>query len=209
MTYLMSVQTWCNLLYNKTQKASACPCPGRMRGQLPTDNACNYWKLRNQRSWFWQRWGPKVRSRVWGNCLLAWLLCTLDSQIHFPSTYDLRGCREAELSGQRVWGECHPLRMQRGQGRVECCAWGWRKRFRRWQDPTVDGRLWQSNLSIWQMSTAVMLWMCWTQYGSQLGKLSSDHKTGKEQFSFQSQRRSMSKHVQTTAELHSFHMLAK
>ena len=101
--------------------------------------------------------GPRVRSRVCGNCLLAWLLCSLDSQIHFLSTYNLRGCREAKLSGHRVWGEHHLLRLQRGQGRVEYHAWGWRKHFRRWQDPTVDGRLWQSNLSIWQMSTAAWL----------------------------------------------------
>ena len=33
-------------------------------------------------------------------------------------------------------------------------------------------------------------------------------RTGKDQFSFQSQRRAMSKNVQTTAQLHSFHMLA-
>ena len=85
--------------------------------------------------------GPRVRSRVWGNCLLAWLLCRLDSQIHFLSTYDLRGFREAQLLGHRVWGEHFPLPMQRGQGRVERCVWGWRKHFRRWQDPTVDGRL--------------------------------------------------------------------
>ena len=32
---------------------------------------------------------------------------------------------------------------------------------------------------------------------------------GKGQFSFQSQRKAMSKNVQTTAQLHSFHMLAK
>ena len=33
------------------------------------------------------------------------------------------------------------------------------------------------------------------------------HKTGKDQFSFQSQRKAMSKNVQTTAQLHSSHML--
>ena len=35
------------------------------------------------------------------------------------------------------------------------------------------------------------------------------HRTGKGQFSFQSQRRAMPKNVQTTAQLYSFHMLAK
>ena len=41
------------------------------------------------------------------------------------------------------------------------------------------------------------------------GKLSSGHRTGKGQFSFQSQRKSMSKNVQTMAQLHSSHTLAK
>ena len=38
---------------------------------------------------------------------------------------------------------------------------------------------------------------------------SSDHKTGKGQFSFQSQRRAMPKNVKTTTQLHSFHILAR
>ena len=33
-----------------------------------------------------------------------------------------------------------------------------------------------------------MLWKCCTQYASRFGKLSSGHRTGKRQFSFQSQR---------------------
>ena len=43
----------------------------------------------------------------------------------------------------------------------------------------------------------------------QFGKLSSGHRTGKGQFSFQSQRKAIPKNVQTTAQLHSYHMLAK
>ena len=54
-----------------------------------------------------------------------------------------------------------------------------------------------------------MLWKCCTQYVSKFGKLSSGHRTGKGQFSFQSQRRTMPKDIQTTAQLHSSHMLAK
>ena len=49
----------------------------------------------------------------------------------------------------------------------------------------------------------------YTQYVSKFGKLSSGHRTGKGQFSFQSQRRAMPKNVQTTAQLCSFHMLAR
>ena len=54
----------------------------------------------------------------------------------------------------------------------------------------------------------MMLWKCCTQYASKFGKLSSSHRTGKGQFSFQSQRKAMPKNVQTTAQLHSSNMLA-
>ena len=43
----------------------------------------------------------------------------------------------------------------------------------------------------------------------QIWKHSSGHRTGKGQFSFQSQRRAMPKNAQTTAQLHSSHMLVK
>ena len=48
-----------------------------------------------------------------------------------------------------------------------------------------------------------------TQYASKFGKLSSGNRTGKGQFSFQSQRKAMPKNAQTTAQLHSSHMLVK
>ena len=50
---------------------------------------------------------------------------------------------------------------------------------------------------------------CCTQYASKFGKLSSGHRTGKGQFPFQSQRKAMPKNAQTTAQLHSSHMLVK
>ena len=43
----------------------------------------------------------------------------------------------------------------------------------------------------------------------QIWKLSSGHRTGKGQFSFQSQREAMPKNVHTITQLPSFHMLAK
>ena len=52
-----------------------------------------------------------------------------------------------------------------------------------------------------------MLWKCCIQYNSKFGKLSSGHRTGKGPFSFQSQRKAMPKNEQTTAQLHSSHML--
>ena len=54
-----------------------------------------------------------------------------------------------------------------------------------------------------------MLLNCCTHCASKRWKLSSGHRTGKGQFSFQSQRKAMPKNAQTTAQLHSSHMLAK
>ena len=54
-----------------------------------------------------------------------------------------------------------------------------------------------------------MLWKCCIQYVSKFGKLSSGHRTGKGQFSFQSQRNVMPKNAQTTANLHSCQTLVK
>ena len=48
-----------------------------------------------------------------------------------------------------------------------------------------------------------------TQYGSKFGKLISGHRTGKGQFSFQSQRKAIPKNAQTTVQLHPSHKLAK
>ena len=58
-------------------------------------------------------------------------------------------------------------------------------------------------------SWKMMLWKCCTQYAGKFGKLSSGHRTGKGQFSFQSQRQAMPKNAQTTAQLHSSHTLVK
>ena len=57
-----------------------------------------------------------------------------------------------------------------------------------------------SSFKSWKM----MLWKCCTQYASKFGKLSSGNRTGKGQFSFQSQRKAMTKNAQTTAQLHSW-----
>ena len=52
----------------------------------------------------------------------------------------------------------------------------------------VEGMKFQlSYFKSWKM----MLWKCCTQYANKFGKVSSGHKTGKGQFSFQSQRRAM------------------
>jgi len=58
-------------------------------------------------------------------------------------------------------------------------------------------------------SYKMMLGKCCIQYASKSGKLSSGHKTENVQFLFQSQRKAMPKNAQTTAQLHSSHMLVK
>ena len=50
---------------------------------------------------------------------------------------------------------------------------------------------------------------CCTQYASKSGKRSTDHRTGKGQFSFQYQRKAMSKNTQTNIRLLSSHTLVK
>ena len=55
----------------------------------------------------------------------------------------------------------------------------------------------------------MMLWKCCTQYASKFGKLSSGHRTGKGQFSFQFQRKAMQKNAQTTTQFYSSHTLVK
>ena len=42
----------------------------------------------------------------------------------------------------------------------------------------------------------------------QIWKTWSSHRTGNGQFSFQSQKKSMPKNIQSTGQLHTFHMLA-
>ena len=48
---------------------------------------------------------------------------------------------------------------------------------------------------------------CYIQYAIKFGKLSTGCKTGKGQFSFQSQRKAIPKNAQTTVKLNSSHML--
>ena len=54
-------------------------------------------------------------------------------------------------------------------------------------------------------SWRIMLCKRCTQYARKSGKLNSGHRTGKGQFSFQSQRKAMPKNVQTTSQLRSSH----
>ena len=75
--------------------------------------------------------------------------------------------------------------------------------FQRVGSFTLSGQSTGASASVFPM------FQCCTQYVSKFGKLSSDHRTGKSQFSIQSLRRLMPKNVQTTVQLCSFHMLAR
>ena len=55
----------------------------------------------------------------------------------------------------------------------------------------------------------MMLLKCCTQHANKFGKLISGHRTGKLSFSFQYERKAKPKNIQTSAQLHSSHMLAK
>ena len=54
-----------------------------------------------------------------------------------------------------------------------------------------------------------MLLKCFTHYVNKFGKLSHGHRAGKDQFSFQIQRRALPKNIQATIHLNSFHRLAR
>ena len=68
------------------------------------------------------------------------------------------------------------------------------------------GEVMEFHLSYFK-SWKMMLWKCCTQYASTFGKLSNGNRSGKGQFSFQSQRKAMPKNAQTAAQLHSSHTL--
>ena len=55
----------------------------------------------------------------------------------------------------------------------------------------------------------MMLLKCCNQYVNKFRNFSSGHRAGKDQFSFQSQRRAMPKNVQATLRLCSFHILER
>ena len=67
----------------------------------------------------------------------------------------------------------------------------------------------QGNGDIWCQTALNVhsMWKCCIQYASKFGKLSSGHRAGIGQFSFQSLRKAMSKNAQSTAQLHSSHTL--
>ena len=73
---------------------------------------------------------------------------------------------------------------------------------------TMQVKVMEFQLSYFK-SYKMMLWKCCPQYASKFGKLSSGHRTGKGQFSFQSQRKAMPNNAQTITQLYSAHIVAK
>ena len=87
---------------------------------------------------------------------------------------------------------------------------GMKKRETQWSEFHTQKKLiFTCRINVWKHIWNYNYTPCCTQYASKFGKLRSDHKTGKGQFSCQSQRKAMPKNVQTTTQLHSSHTLAK
>ena len=84
---------------------------------------------------------------------------------------------------------------------------------KRWQEYTAE--LYKNGLNDLDNNSGVVTRLepgileCEVKSALGSGKLSSGHRTGKGQFSLRSQVRAMPKNVQTTAQLHSFHILAR
>ena len=78
--------------------------------------------------------------------------------------------------------------------------------FRKHHYKQSSWRWWNSN---WAISNPKRWWKCFTQYDNKFEKLISGHRTGKGQFSFQSQRKAMPKNAQTTTQLRQSHTLTK
>ena len=75
--------------------------------------------------------------------------------------------------------------------------------FASWTEPSSVQNIFSSIILLSLMN----LWL--PKYASKFGELSKGHRTGKGQFSFQSQRKTMPKNAQTTTQLHSSHTLVK
>ena len=54
-----------------------------------------------------------------------------------------------------------------------------------------------------------IIYFCFIEYARKFGKFSSSHRIGKGQFTFQSQRKAMTKKAQNATQLHSSHTLVK
>ena len=85
-----------------------------------------------------------------------------------------------------------------------------KKRDTQWSEFHTDKKsIFTCRINVWKHIWNYNYTPCCKQYASKFGKLRSDHRTGKGQFSLQSQGKAMPKNVQTTAQLHSSHTLAK
>jgi len=166
--------------------------------------------------------------------LLLWLIPMLlrGSSLHFHSSCKFRGTDHTHRTGLgaevgtayvrlgETWCQ-HFCSLSRGDWPlcwVQCCNGVNLKSLGvvRGQSPQGDKKTSQDGANTLGLAKLIggfqwkmMLWKCCTQYASKFGKHRSGHRTGKGPFSFQSQRKAMPKNAQTTAQLHSSHMLVK
>ena len=111
-----------------------------------------------------------------------------------------KGTTEDEMAGWHPWINRRGFGWTLGWwtgGLVCCTSWGHKESDR------TEGLNWTDT-----KFTKTLL-KCCTQYGSKFGNLSSGQRTGKGQFSFQSQRKAMPKNFVITTQLYSSHAQSK
>ena len=150
--------------------------------------------------------------------LSTWKEKALDPAAHSPASWCCGppgwcwlSCTENRVE---VWGAWSHRRYspgavtdQRLQGRATEGKLRWQTALGEWPCVLCFSMTWVQGF--WELSQEYCEINCCIQYASKFGKLSSGHRTGKGQFSFQSQRKAMQNNAQTTTQLHSSHMLVK
>ena len=151
---------------------------------------------------FWPEASLRRRKPVWYS---RWLtfdetqgansnLPLLESDFHLLSWKWVLGWREGCLQDRDAWPVFWGC----------FCSWKSSPWIRLWVNHNW-GRVHRCPLlDLWELDLCVLwggvLWKCCTQYASKFGKLTSGHRTGKDQFSFQSPRKAVPNNAQTTTQ---------
>ena len=136
-------------------------------------------------SCFLMLWAPRWR----------WLSCT-ENRVEVWGAWSHRRYSPGAVTDQRLQGRAAT------EGKLR-----WQTALGKWHCVLCFSMTWVQGF--WELSQEYCEINCCIQYASKFGKLSSGHRTGKGQFSFQSQRKAMQNNAQTTTQLHSSHMLVK